>query len=75
MIDPLRRNCSCGYFWYFNKWDYVKMILFGKIIITCPHCHKRHMYNLIYHAVETYDDVKQHNNLLAEGKNIVWKHG
>lgn len=74
-VNPLCRRCQCGHFWFFNRWDYVKMILFGGIIINCPKCHRQHKYKLIYHAVEIYEDTKKENSLLAEGKNIVWRHG
>ena len=74
-IDPLKRKCICGYYWHFNKWDYVKMVIFGSLIYSCPQCHRKHEYKLIYHAIEEYDNVKSDNNLLNEGKMSIWRKG
>ena len=74
-IDPLKRTCSCGYYWYFSKWDYVKMILLGSLTYSCPQCHLKHKYILIYHAVEESNEFKLENKQLAEGKFEIWRKG
>lgn len=74
-IDPLKRICACGYYWYFNKWHYVKMILFNKITIKCPRCGRIHEYKLVYHAVENWDNTRIPNKKLVENKENIWKNG
>lgn len=73
MIDPLRRYCLCGHFFYFNKWHYVIMLLFGKYVMHCPKCNRKHVYRLIYHCVEEYEQSRNDNRLLDDGKSEVWK--
>ena len=51
------------------------MIIFGSLTYSCPQCHVKHEYKLIYHAIEEYSDVKSDNNLLAEGKLNIWRKG
>ena len=72
-IDPLRRSCICGHYWYFNKWHYVKMIIFNRITIKCPQCGRLHEYKLIYHAVEKWNNTRIPNKKLVESKQEVWK--
>lgn len=74
-IDPLRRACACGHHWYFNKYHYIKMILFNKITIKCPKCGRIHEYKLIYHAVEKWDNTRLPNKKLIENKQELWKRG
>lgn len=74
-IDPLRRVCACGYYWYFNKYHYVRMIIFGKIRVRCPKCGRIHEYKLVYHAVEKWDNTRVSNKELSEGKKRMWKNG
>lgn len=72
-IDPLRRACACGHYWHFNKYHYVKMILFNKITVKCPKCGRVHEYKLIYHAVEKWDNTRIPNKKLIENKQELWK--
>ena len=72
-IDPLKRPCSCGYYWYFNKWDYIFMILFGKKTKRCPKCGRKHEYKLVYHCIEKFDNTRLQNKDLAEGKQQIWR--
>ena len=74
-IDPLQRVCSCGYYRYFNKYHYIKMLLFGSITVKCPQCGRVHEYKLIYHCVEDWGKTRIHNKDLAEGKRSIWKKG
>ena len=74
-IDPLKRSCICGYFWHFNKFDYIRMILFGGLTYTCPQCLRKHQYKLIYHAVEEFNPTKNENKLLIDKKSDVWRKG
>ena len=74
-VDPLKRTCICGYYKYFNKLDYVKMLIFGSLTFSCPQCHRKHQYRLIYHAVEEYENVKVGNDMLDKGKNQIWRNG
>ena len=74
-IDPLKRYCKCGHYWYFGKLDYVKMILFNHLTVTCPKCQRKHRFKLVYHCVEDFTDTKITNKQLENGKQEVWKNG
>ena len=71
MIDPKIRKCQCGHSWYFTKYHYIKMILFGKIKYRCPNCQRTHQYKLIYHPVEEHNATQNENKLLVRD----WKNG
>ncbi|MBR3208727.1 MAG: hypothetical protein IKF82_00505 [Bacilli bacterium] len=72
-VDPLRRCCVCGYYTHFKKWHYIIMLLFGRYVMYCPNCNRKHVYRLIYHCVEEHSESHVDNRLLAEGKSEVWK--
>ena len=74
-IDPLRRSCICGHYWYFNKLDYIKMILFNGITVRCPQCNRLHHYRLIYHCIEEFNDTRIENNDLEKSKKELYKRG
>ena len=75
LIDPLQRKCKCGHTWHFNKLDYIRMILFNKIVINCPVCHRKHYYRLVYHAVEEHDLTREFNKDLEFKQKKLWKKG
>lgn len=72
MIDPKLNKCVCGYSWHFNKLDYIKMIIFGKVIVRCPQCHQKHYYILIYHAVREYNKTSIENKQLEKTSKRLW---
>ena len=72
-VDPLMRYCKCGHCWYFSKWDYVRMILFGGLTVRCPICHRKHNYRLIYHCIEEFSDTRKENDKLDKTKGELWK--
>ena len=74
-VDPLARYCACGNKWYFGKLDYIKMIIFGKITVRCPHCNRLHHYRLVYYAVEDFTDTRIENNNIEKSKQELWKNG
>ena len=71
--DPLLRKCECGYTWHFNRLHYMLMILLGRYIVTCPQCHRKHYYKLVYHSVEEHSKTRNQNNELLNCKQEVWK--
>lgn len=74
-IDPTLLKCECGYSWHFGKLDYIRMILFNHIIVTCPQCQRKHYYNLSYHIIKEVDKTKAENNELTKCKTKVWENG
>jgi len=50
MIDPLINHCRCGHQFRITKWQHLKMLLFGDLMIICPKCHRRMTYRLVYHT-------------------------
>lgn len=74
-VDPLGRFCICGNKWYFNKLDYIRMIIFGGITVRCPRCNRLHHYHLSYCAVEDFKPVRNENKELMERKQELWKNG
>ena len=74
-IDPKLRHCICGHNWYFNRLDYVRMILFNGITVRCPRCNRLHYYKLVYHAVEEFKETKDTNKILEDSKMELWKYG
>ena len=74
-FDPLLRKCECGYNWHFNKLQYMLMILFNHYTVTCPQCHRKHYYRLVYHAVEEHSETRNQNNEMIGRKQEVWKNG
>lgn len=76
-IDPLKRTCECGEEWYFSKWDYVRMLLFDGIVVSCPNseCGRKYYFRLVYHAVREFDRTRVDNVELIEKKKRVWERG
>lgn len=64
-VDPLRKSCNCGYHFYINKFQEVKMLLFGDMVITCPMCGAKMTFRLVYHNVK----IKTEENKM---KKEVW---
>lgn len=75
MRNPKQKYCSCGYNWKFGKLDYIRMVLFNKIIVKCPQCHKQHYYKLIYYAVEDFKVTNEDNKKLKDNSERIWKNG
>jgi hypothetical protein len=70
--DPVQKHCQCGRVYYLSKFDYIKMILFDKLIITCPRCHRKHQFKLCYHAIEEFNETRKQNNELEQSKLDLW---
>lgn len=51
-IDPLAKSCNCGYHFHISKFQEVRMLLFGDIVITCPKCGAKMSFQLVYHCVK-----------------------
>lgn len=73
-VDPKKRTCHCGFEWYFSKFQYMKMILFDGITITCPRCQRKHRFKLSYHAIEEFNETRIENNELIEKRKLSWNH-
>ena len=60
-VDPEMKSCNCGYHFYISKFQKVRMLLFGDIIITCPKCSSKMTFRLIHHSVKikTEEDKKR----------------
>lgn len=74
-IDPLQRVCKCGHSKYFNKYHYIKMLLFGSIKTKCPKCGRIHEYKLIYYCIENHENTRIHNKKIETEKEKIWKKG
>ena len=74
-IDPTLQKCECGYTWHFNKLHYIRMIIFGKYIVICPQCQRKHYFRLAYHVIQEADKTRTENNELDECKQKVWENG
>lgn len=74
-IDAKLQKCECGYSWHFNKLDYIRMIIFGRYVMTCPQCQRKHYFKLSCHIVEEADETRHENNILMECKTKVWENG
>ena len=75
IVDAELQKCECGHTWHFNKLDYIRMILFNHITVTCPQCHRKHYYRLSYHTIEEADQTRTENNELTENKQRIWENG
>ena len=49
--DPKVKYCKCGYGFKFNRWDYLRMILFNSVWKLCPECHSKVKFKLVYFTV------------------------
>ena len=74
-IDASLQKCDCGYSWHFSKLNYIRMILFGKYIVTCPRCQRKHYYRMANHTIKEADKTRTENNELTERKQRIWKNG
>lgn len=64
--DPTLRRCRCGYTFKFNRWQLLKMYLFGEYIHTCPQCLRKSRWKMITYVVRKGDNemIKRNNRLL-----------
>ena len=51
-IDPLNNFCRCGHTFKLRGWQKLLMMVRGQYVYTCPHCHSRMTFKLIYHTVK-----------------------
>ena len=67
MIDPKLKYCTCGRSWKPGLYHKIMMLIFHEYTWTCPSCHTRLKFKLIYHVVKV--ETKKVD------KKELWKRG
>ena len=56
-IDPKMNKCTnCSWTFKFNKFDLLRMLLFGDVLIVCPKCLTKMEFRLVFHTAKVSTD-------------------